>query len=166
MMAQEIVYTTKMLANLSASKLIDFCYKAIKELTVVAHDDGCAVKSLYGFLQNIFRLHIEMVCRLVENKQINRFEQQTNHRKAATFATAEHLYLLFRCLATEHECSENVVYAQSDVAFSHVVDGFKHREILIKELRLILREIANLHVMSYFQHSAIRYLAHYTLHKR
>ena len=39
----------------------------------MAHDDGSAVECLDGFLQHILRLHVEVVGRLIENQEVDRF---------------------------------------------------------------------------------------------
>ena len=56
-----IVNTTEMLTNLAAAKLIDLIYQTIEEFTVMAHDDGCSIESLDGFLQYILRSYVEVI---------------------------------------------------------------------------------------------------------
>ena len=70
-----------MLAHFSATKLIDLIYESVKEVTIVADEDDSAIECLYSFFQNVLRLHIEMVGRLVEDKEIDWLKEQTYHRK-------------------------------------------------------------------------------------
>ena len=72
---QELVDAAKMLAHFAAAELIDFRHKAVEEITVVAHDDERAVKILQRLLEHVFRAQIEVVGRLVENEQVEGFEQ-------------------------------------------------------------------------------------------
>ena len=63
------------------------------------------VKITDGLLQYIFRTHIKMIRRFVENQEIHRFQQQLNHGETGTFATGKDFYLLVRSLSAKHECS-------------------------------------------------------------
>ena len=75
MLTNPIVDTTKILAHLAATELIDTLHQAIKEVAVVAHDNHRAIEIADGLLQHILGFEVEMVGRLVENKQIDGFKQ-------------------------------------------------------------------------------------------
>ena len=107
-----------------------------------------------------------MVRRLVENEQVHGFEQQANHRQPTALTARQHFYALIALLAAEHKCTEDVVDAQADVAPRHVVDGLENGQRFVEQLRLILGEVADLHVVPDFQCPIKRNLAHDTLHKR
>lgn len=51
--SQIVVDAADMLGDVPTSKLIDFRYKSVEEIAVVADDDSCTVKCFYGFLENI-----------------------------------------------------------------------------------------------------------------
>ena len=155
-----------MLADATAAELVDLGDKAVEELTVVADDDGRTVEGADSLFQHVLRRHIEVVRGLVEYQQVNGLQQQLDHRQTAPLAAAEHLHLLVAVLATKHEGAENVVDAQAHVAFGHVVDGLEHRQLLVKQLGLVLGEVAYLHVVAYLQMAVKGYLAHDTLHQR
>ena len=106
-----------------------------------------------------------MVGRLVEYQQVDRLKQQAYHGQAASFATAEHLHLFLRFFASEHECTQNVVDAQSDVSFGHMVDGVEHGLFFIEKLCLVLGKIAYLHVVSNFQRTRKGNFVHDTFDK-
>ena len=85
MKSQILINTAEMLAHFSATKLIDLIYESVKEVTIVADEDDSAIECLYSFFQNVLRLHIEMVGRLVEDKEIDWLKEQTYHRKTGAF---------------------------------------------------------------------------------
>ena len=157
---------TEMLADATTAELIDFRDKTVEEFAVVADDDGGAVEGTDGLFQHVFRLHIEVIRRLVENEQVHGFQQQANHCQPTALAARQHFYFFVRLLAAEHKRTENVVDAQADFAACHSVDGLENGERLVEQLRLILGEVADLHVVADFQISLERNLAHDTLHER
>ena len=56
-----IIDATEMFLDMAIAEFIYFGNQTVEELSVVTHDDGCAVESENGFLQYIFRCHVEMV---------------------------------------------------------------------------------------------------------
>ena len=130
------------------------------------HDDGRAVKGADGLFQHVFRLHVEVVRGLVENEQVHGFEQEPNHRQPTALTTRQHFYFFVCLFAAKHKRAEDILDARADFALRHVVDGLENRERLVEQLRLILGEVADLHVVADFQISLERNLAHNTLHKR
>ena len=107
-----------------------------------------------------------MVGRLVENQQVDRLQQQTNHSQSTTLSTTKHLDLFVSGLASKHKGAKDIVDAQTDIASRHIVDGLKHREVLVQQLRLVLCEVTYLHVMSNLQVAVEGNLAHNTFHQR
>ena len=70
-----VVDATKILAHLSATEFIDTLNKAVEEVAVVAHNYHRTIEITDGLLEHILGFEVEMVGRLVENKQIDGFEQ-------------------------------------------------------------------------------------------
>ena len=163
---QILVNTAQMLTNLTAAELIHLIHKSVEEVTVVAHYDSRTVKGADSLLQHILRLHIQVVRRLVEDKEVNRLKQQTDHCQTRAFTARKHLYVFVACLATEHERAEDILYLQTNLTLRHVVYGLEHREVLVEQLRLILREVANLRVVAHLQSALVVNLAHDALHER
>ena len=155
-----------MLAYPSTTELIDLGDKTVEELTVVADHDGRTVEGTDSLFQHVLRHHIQVVRGLVEYQQVHGFQQQLNHRQTAALATAEHLYFLVSILAAEHERTEYVVDTQADIALGHVVDGLKHRQLFVQQLRLVLGKVAYLDIVAHLQLSVKRNLAHDALHQR
>ena len=154
-----------MLPDLATSELIDFRYESVQELTVMADDDGGTVESLDGFLQHILGRHVQMVGGLIENQEIDGFQQQTDHCQSTAFPAAKNLHLLIRSLSTKHKGSKYIIDAQADITLRHIVDGLEDRQRLVEQLCLVLGEITNLDIMSDFQVTIKRNLSHDTLHK-
>ena len=149
-----------MLAYTTASELIDLGDQSVKELTVVADDDGGAVERPDGLLQHVLRCHVEVVGRLVEYQQVYRLQQQLYHGQTAAFAAAEHLHFLVGILAAEHEGPQDVVDAQPDVAFRYVVYRLEHRQRLVQQLSLVLGEVTYLDIVTHLQRAFKGYLVH------
>ena len=150
----------------SASELEDLGDQTVEELTVVADDDGRTVEGANGLLQHVLRGHVEVVGRLVEDKQVYWLEQQANHGQTTTLATAQNTHLLVGSLTTEHERTEDVVDTQTNLATRHAVDSVAHRQALVEQLCLVLGEVAYLNVMANFQRAVEGNLAHDALHQR
>ena len=131
----------------------------------MAYYDSGAVEGAYGFLEDVLRRHIEVVGRLVEDKQVDGLKQQSYHCQTAALTAGEHLDALLGLFAAKHKGAENVVDAQTDVTFGNIVYGLEHRQRLVQELCLVLRKVAYLHVMAYLQRAVEWYLAHNALHE-
>ena len=154
-----------MFRHLAAAKLIHLVHQPVEEVTVVRHDDGCAVERAYRFLQYILRCQVEVVGRLVKDQQVHRLQQQAYHRQTTSFASREHLHLLLRRLATEHEGAQYIPYPGAYIAHRHIVDGLEHCQLLIQQLRLVLCEVTYLHVVTQLQLAAVLNLLHDALHQ-
>ena len=161
-----VIHATQVLSDLAATKLIDLRNQSVEELTVVRDNDSGTVEGFDSLFEHVLRCHIEVVGGLVEDKQVDGFQQQANHSQTTALATAEHLDFLVGSLATKHESTQYVVDAQADIALGYVVDGLEHGEFLVQQLCLVLGEIAYLDVMAHLQVSIKRYLTHDTLHQR
>ena len=53
------------------TKFIYLANEAVKKVAVVAYHDKGAIKVLQGLLQHIFRFEVEVVGRLIEDKQVD-----------------------------------------------------------------------------------------------
>ena len=66
----KLIDAFQMLRHFLVSELIDLRDQPIQEITVVGYDDQRPVKVKQRLLQDILRLHIQMVCRLVEDQDV------------------------------------------------------------------------------------------------
>ena len=155
-----------MLFHQATAKFINFRDQSVEELAVVAHHDNRAVKIADGILQHVFRTHIKMVRRFVENQEVHRFQQQLDHRQTATLPAGKHLDFLVGCLAAKHESAQDVADFQPHIALGHTVYRVEHRQLAVQQLRLVLRKIADLHVVPYLQMPVKRDFAHDALDER
>ena len=71
----KLIDAFQMLRHFLVSELIDLRDQPIQEITVVGYDDQRPVKVKQRLLQDILRLHIQMVCRLIQNQQVHRLQQ-------------------------------------------------------------------------------------------
>ena len=75
----EFVDAAKMLRHLLIAELVDLCHQSVKEVTVVRNDDQGAVEIHQRLLEDIFGFHVEVVGRLVQNQEVDRFQQELDH---------------------------------------------------------------------------------------
>ena len=155
-----------MLTNAPTAEAIDTLHQAIEELTVVTDHDNSAVEGCDGLFQHILGFHIKVVGRLIEDEEVDGLQQELDHCQTRAFAARQHFHLLVRSLAAEHEGSEDIADAHTDIATRYTVNGVEDREFRVKELRLVLSEVTNLCIMSHFQMSLEGYLAENTFHER
>ena len=107
-----------------------------------------------------------MVSWLIEDQQIDRLQQQANHRQTGTLTAGEHLHLLVGGFATKHEGTEQIPNLQTHITLSNIVDRLEHSQILIEQLRLVLGKVANLDVMPQLQFTGVVVdLTHDTFHE-
>ena len=118
---EEVVDATEVLAHMPTPKLIDLAHQSVEEFSVVRHDNGGTVERLDGLLEHIFRRHVEVIGRLVEDEEVDRFEQQPYHCEPASLSPAEHLDLLLRLLTAEHEGAEDIIDARAHIPLRHIV---------------------------------------------
>ena len=92
--SKELIYTTQVLTHLAVAELVHLGHETIEEITVVAHAHKRAVKILQRLLQDILSLEVEVVGRLIKDKQVHRLKQQLHQRQTCTLTTRQHLHLL------------------------------------------------------------------------
>ncbi len=132
----------------------------------MADHNHCACEILDGLFEDVFGGHVEMVGRLVKYEQVDRLKEQAYHGEAVFFSTRQDLDFLVRRFPSEHECPEDVADFGADISDSHPVDGVKHRDFLIEQLSLILREISDFDIVADFEVAGEWYLIHDTLYQR
>ena len=102
---QPVVDTAEVLAHLAAAELIHLAHYTVQEIAVVADEYDCSFECLQGFLEHVLAAHVEVVGRLVEYEQVNRFEQQADHCQPAALTAGEHFHAFVDGFAAEHECT-------------------------------------------------------------
>ena len=163
---QEFVDAAKVLAHFAAAELIDFRHEAVEEITIVAHDNERTVKILQRLLEHVFRTQIEVVGRLVENEQVEGFEQEFENGQARSLTARKHFHLLRSFLAPEHEGTEEIANLEANFAFRHVVDGVIDGDFAVEERGLVLREVTNLYIVPKGERALVFELLHDALDER
>ena len=72
---QEFIDATQVFFHTLITELVYLGNQSVKEVTVVRNNNQCSIKIHQSLFQNIFCLHVKMVSRLVQNKQVNRLQQ-------------------------------------------------------------------------------------------
>ena len=161
----EFVDTFEVLGDLTTPELIDLTHEAVKEVTVVGDEDERTIIVEEGLLEDFLRLHVEVVRRFVENQQVVGLEEELEQSQARTLTTAEYLDLLRRSFAAKHKGTEEVLDLRADLALGYIVDSLKDGARLILDGRLILGEVADLHVMAEREDTFVLQLLHNAAHE-
>ena len=132
-----------MLGDAAVGEFVNLIGQSVEEIAVVGDDDQRAVESHQRLFENLLGLQVEVVGRLVEDQQVDRFEQQLDHRQARPLTAGEHLDELLAGLLAEHEGTQDVADTGPDVAHGDVVDGLEDGDRLVESRRLVLREVAD-----------------------
>ena len=161
----EFVDTFEVLGDLPATELIDLADEAIEEVTVVRDEDERAIIVEEGLLEDFLRLHVKVVRRFVENQQVVWLEEELEECQARALTTAEYLDLLRRSFTTEHKGTEEILDLRTDLALGYIIDGLEDGARLILDGRLILGEVADLHVMTEREDTFVLQLLHDAAHE-
>ncbi len=107
-----------------------------------------------------------MIRRLVENQEIDRLQQQLNHRQPRPFTAGQHLHLLHRLFrSAKHESTQQITNLVPNLTLRHIVNRLEYRQVLIHQRCLVLCEISDLHIMPQRQRAVMLNLPHDTLHE-
>ena len=117
-------------------------------------------------LEHVFRAQIEVIGRLVENEQVEGFEQKFENGQARTLTARKHFHLLRSFLAAEHEGAEEITNLEANFAFRHVVDGVIDGDFAVEQRGLVLREVTNLHIVTEGERALVFELLHDALDER
>ena len=72
---QEFIDAAKMLFHFLVAEFIHLTHQPVKEITVMGYHDKRTVKVKLSLYQDIFCHHDEVIGRLIENQQIDRFKK-------------------------------------------------------------------------------------------
>ena len=132
----------------------------------MAYNNHRAFKCENRLFQHVFCLHIEVIGRLVEDQEVDGFQEQLDHGQATALASGKHLHLFVRSFAAKHKGAEDIANFQANIAFRHAVDRIKHGEFVVQQLGLVLRVVANLNIVPKFELATMVYLRHDALYQR
>ena len=161
----EFVDTFEVLGDLPTPELIDLADEAVEEVTVVGDEDERAIIVEEGLLEDFLRLHVEVVRRFVEDQQVVGLKEELEQSQARALTTAEDLDLLRRSFAAKHKGAEEILDLRADLALGYIVDSLEDGARLILDGRLILGEVADLHVMAKREDTFVLQLLHDTAHE-
>ncbi len=166
LLLQIVVHAAYVFPHGAVAEFVDLRHQSVEEVTVVADHDDRAVETLNGVFEHILRGHVQVVGGLVEDEQVDGFEEEANHGQTAPFAARKHLDGLVGSFAAEHERTQYVADLGADVAHGHAVDGVEHREVLVEELGLVLGKISDFDPIAHLQFAVVGDLSHDALDER
>ena len=121
----------------------------IHEVTVVAHHNDATGEILQIFLQDLKRLYVKVVGRLIKHEEVRILHQHSAEIELTALSPTEFIDIVLLLLRREHEIVEKLrgghlpSATQIDI-IGDISDGIDDFLILIK-LQSVLREIAKLH---------------------
>ena len=107
-----------------------------------------AIKGLERLFQDVFRLDVHMVGRLIESKEIVALEHQFGHTETRPLASRKDSDLLVDVLAAKEELRQQVAQLRADISHRNAVQGREYSLVLVKYIFLILSKITYIHIMS------------------
>lgn len=117
-----------------------FLDDVVEEVPVVGNDEEGAGVVDEGLLQDVLRLHVEVVGGLVKNKEVGRADEHADEGDAGTFATAEDADFLEDVVAFEEEAAEDVAGGHFGAAGLDFFDGFEDGEGGVELVGVVLVE--------------------------
>ena len=124
----------------AGAKLEGFADHRIEERAVVRNDQHAAGVVGERALQDILRLHVEVVGRLVEDQEICRAQQHADECHARAFAAGEHADFFEDIVAAEKKAAEKVAGVGCGFARGCGFDGFENGFFGIELVGVVLRE--------------------------
>ena len=131
----------------------------VHEISVVAHDDDAAGEVLQVILQNLQRLDVEVVRRLVEDKEVRIAHQYRAEIQLALLAAREFIDVVILLFGSKEKMLQQLrrrilaTLTEVDV-FGNVSDDVDDLLLLIK-LQAVLREIPKLHRVADVEPAAV-----------
>ena len=117
-----------------------FLDDVVEEVPVVGNDEEGAGVVDEGLLQDVLRLHVEVVGGLVENKEVGGADEHADEGDAGTFTTGEDADLFEDVVAFEKEAAEDVASGHFGAAGLDLLDGFEDGEGGVEFVGVVLVE--------------------------
>jgi hypothetical protein len=121
----------------------------------VGDEHDRATEGVERVLEDVARLDVEVVRRLVKAEQVRRIGEQLREGETSLLAPGEDADLLVHRVAAEQECAEQLADLGGGQPRRGVVQLIEHGLGRIERLDLVLREVRDLHVRSELTGSAI-----------
>ena len=106
---QELFNASEVLPYLPVTELIELINQSFKEVSVVTYNNERAIERFERLLENVFRLDIHMVGRLVEGQQIVILQHQLGHSQTCTLASRQYSHPLVDVLSAEQELGKDIL---------------------------------------------------------
>ena len=81
---EKLIDAAQMFGYPFVAKLINLADQSVQEVTIVAHEYQCPVEVHKGLFRDVFGLHVQMVGRLIQQKQIGRTHERTSQRDSVS----------------------------------------------------------------------------------
>lgn len=105
-----------------------FLDDGVEKVSVVRNDEEGAGVVDECFLQDVLRLHVEVVGGLVENEEVGGADEHANKGDAGTFATTQDADFFEDIVPSEEEAAEDIARGHGGAAGLDLFDGFENRQ--------------------------------------
>ena len=130
----------------------------VDEVAIVRDEDQRPAEVLERFEQNVLRVEIQVVGRLVEQQRVRRAQQHPRHRQPRALASRQHSHRLLDVVAGKEKAAEDVADVRDHVDRRVAGERLVHRQRRIEAGRLVLREVLRHDLVSLSAHAGIRRL--------
>lgn len=120
------------------AKFHRFLDDGVEEVPVVGNDEEGAGIVDEGFLQDVLRLHIEVVGRLVENEEIGRTDEHANEGHTGSLTATQDAYFFKDIVAFEKEAAEDITCGHGGATGLDLLDRFKDGEGRVEFVGVVL----------------------------
>ena len=120
----------------------------VEEGAVVGDDDDGAFVVLDGVLEDLLRLHVEVVGRFVENKEVGRADEHADEGDAGALAAGENADLFENIVSAEEETAEEVADLGGSLAAGDFLDGGDDGLARVEFVGVVLGEEGGLHAIA------------------
>ena len=140
---------------MAGADLDDLGGEAVEEVAVVGDDDERAGVAEQGFQEDLLRGQVEVVRGLVEEEAVGGLEEELGEGKAAPLAAGEDAHALVDGVAREEEGAEEAADVRGGFDRGGAHHLLEDRVCLVEHLGVVLREIAEAHVVAETARAAV-----------
>ena len=141
--------------RLPVAHLDDFRREPLDEIPIVGDEDERAAVIGEGVEQDVLRVEIQVIGRLVEQQRVRRAEQHARDGQPRSLAARQHAGPFVHIVAGEQEAAEDVADHRHHVHRRAVLQRVVHRQRRVEARGLVLRKVLHHHLVAFLPGAAV-----------
>ena len=129
--------------------------KFFDKAAIVADKNNSSAKIFQGIEEDVLRMKVEMVRRLVQNQKIDRFQKKSQKSNTAFFTTAQNVDTLKNIIAPKQKGTEHITKFRNQFKRSFTFQKLKDGHASFQSFSIILCKISDLNTCSKFQSARV-----------